>query len=477
MNRSCTGLSIRKRGILWLLACLLAIPYLSARSYADAERQLPRYVRLVILHTNDVHGHMFPFSYGDEKDVGGVARRATMIEEMRSQCKDALLVLDAGDVFTRGPLANAYKGEPDIAVLNAIGYDALAIGNNEYKGDEGLAGQKIMFERIKQVQFPVLCGNCTYKDTGKPIVPPFTIIQQNGLKVGIFSVTAPRAATYPQAEGLSIEDPIQAAERIVPTLKNEADVIVALTHIGYDLDKQLAAQVPDIDIIVGGDSHTWLYHPELIRASSNQDAFWVGGPIIVQDGEWGKCLGELTAVLRLQGEHDYQVMSYTGELVPVTSTTQPSKKIESLLTKYSKPFEKVIGESDRSLSKAEMDAWMADVFRSIGKAQVGISQVGNCENVIEKGPITRLDLMMVPVYDNMLVTGQISGKTLRVLMSDKTVVVRGIEQVDGNAAYSVCTQDFLTLTIPAFKDLKFQPLGMTIREALEQYVTRQQTTN
>lgn len=429
----------------------------------------------MILHTNDVHGHMLPFEYGEDSNVGGVARRATMIDSMRSQCADGLLVLDAGDVFTRGPLAVAYKGEPDFAIMNAMRYDALTLGNNEFKGDDGLAGQKVMFDRIKQAAFPVVCANVTYKATGKPIVPPYVVLERNGIRIGIFGLTAPRVATYPHAEGLEIEDPIQAAKRVVPILKQESDVVIGLTHIGYGFDKQLAAQVPDIDIIVGGDSHTWLYQPELVRASDTRHALWVGGPVIVQDGEWGRCLGNLNVVLRLQGEHDYQVMSFKGELVPVNDSIKPSVEVASLLSRYTRPFETVVGECAQTVPRLEMTGWMAEVFRSVGGTRIGVAQVGLTENAILKGPVTRLDLMKIPVFNNNLVTGQVTGEVLRALASDPSVVVRGIpsgQSVPSDASYTVCTQDFLTSNVQALKGIAFKPLGKTILDALNEYVTR-----
>ncbi|MCX6375041.1 MAG: 5'-nucleotidase C-terminal domain-containing protein, partial [Armatimonadetes bacterium] len=328
-------------------------------------------------------------------------------------------------------------------------------------------------ERIRQAEFPIVCANVTYKATGKPIVPPYVVLERNGIRIGIFGLTAPRVATYPHAEGLQIEDPIQAAKRVVPILKQESDVVIGLTHIGYGFDKQLAAQVPDIDIIVGGDSHTWLYQPELMKASDTQHAFWVGGPVIVQDGEWGRCLGNLSVVLRVQGEHDYQVMSFKGELLPVNDSIRPSAEIASLLGRYTRPFETVVGECGQTVPKSEMTGWMAEVFRSIGGTQIGVVQVGLCENGIEKGPVTQLDLMKIPAFNNSLVTGQITGEGLRALMSDPSVVVRGIPQsVDSNASYTVCTQDFLAQNVQALKGIAFKSLGKTILDALNEYVTR-----
>jgi len=414
---------------------------------------------------------MLPFEYGEEQDVGGVARRATIINSIRSQSRDAVLVLDAGDIFDRGPLDKAYHGEPDFAILNAIPYDALTLGNNEFDGAPGMEGQRILFDRIRQARIPIVCANCTYKATGKTIVPPYVILERNGIRFGIFGLTAPRVATYTTVEGLAIEDPIECAKRIVPILKEEADVVIGLTHIGYTLDKQLAAQVPDIDIIVGGDSHTWIAEPELVRSTAERQAFWVGGPIIVQDGEWGKCLGNLETILRLQGDHDYQVVSFRGGLIPVDARTRESKAISALLSRYTRPFEKVVGYSSETVTNTEMTGWMANVFRAIGGTQVGIAQVGDWEGRIKQGPVTQLDLMRIPSFNNGLVTGSVTGEILRALMLDKRVVISGVdsESLDSEAAYTVCTQDFLSKTLPPLKGITFTPINKTIIDALNDY--------
>jgi len=122
-----------------------------------------------------------------------------------------------------------------------------------------------------------------------------------------------------------------------------------------------------------------------------------------------------------------------------------------------------------------MGGWMAEVFRSIGGTQIGVAESGAWEAGIEKGPVTQLDLMNIPAFNNSLVTGQITGEGLRAIMSDPGVVVRGIpsgQSVPSDASYTVCTQDFLASNVRALKGIAFKPLGKTILDALNEYVTR-----
>lgn len=204
--------------------------------------------------------------------------------------------------------------------MNIIPYDIITLGNNEFKGAEGLDGQRVMRDRIRQAKFPIVCANVIEENSGKSLVPLYAILNINGIRVGIFGLTAPSGADYPQSEGLRILDPLETAKKILPEIQQRADVIVALTHIGYPLDLKLAEEFPEIDVIVGGDSHTWLTKPILVPLSETLHPFWVGGPVIVQDGEWGKCLGRLDLYLRLEGNHNYQVMSYKGGLLPIDAS-------------------------------------------------------------------------------------------------------------------------------------------------------------
>lgn len=449
---------------------LIAAAALILASAAQAEN-LPRYFKLTILHTNDVHGHLLPFDYGTEKGVGGVARRGELINRLRSDSRWPVLVLDAGDIFVRGPLARAYHGEPDFAAMNAIPYDIITLGNNEFKGAEGMDGQRILRERIRQARFPIVCANVIETSTGKPLVPPYLIVEAGGRKIGIFGVTAPRVATYSQAQGLTILDPIATAKEIVPELLKKADVVVALTHIGYDLDRKLAEEVPEIDLIVGGDSHTWLEEPVVVPGADLPKPFWLGGPVIVQDGEWGKCLGRVDLFLRLADGHDYQVMSVRGELLPVNASIPEMRAVNQALEPYVSRLREVVGRLERPVPLGSIAKWTAEAIRAATGADVGAHSFTGVETGLPEGPITRLDVLSVYPYDNRLAVVELTGKELTEFIAAAKPAVAGPADIDPQRKYTLATEDYLlSLWPPGASRLKVMVEKTKIPDVVVQYL-------
>jgi 2',3'-cyclic-nucleotide 2'-phosphodiesterase (5'-nucleotidase family) len=232
--------------------------------------------RITILHTNDFHG----------ADLELLAKRATVIKQCRAKTKNPVLVLDAGDVFARGPYAKRFFGELEFEVMNYLEYDALTLGNNEFKATNDFSAQQILSERIRQARFPVLGANVVSAKTNQYFtgVSPYITKEFSGVKIAIFGVTAPRAGAYSQLAGFKVLNPIETSKRLVHRLlsSENPDIIVALTHIGIDDDLVLAEKVPDIQVIIGGDSHTTMMNPE-----------WVEQCPIVQAGANGHYMGKM----------------------------------------------------------------------------------------------------------------------------------------------------------------------------------------
>ncbi len=289
------------------LGVAIAVTALAVCFAAAGCRAQPRTAELTILYTNDIHGHQFPFDYDklgkDEKAVGGAARRVALIRTLRSSTRNAVLVMDAGDFFTRGPLEE-FKGEPDMAIMNAVPYNCMTLGNEDIKGFGGL---DVLSRRLKQAAFPVVSANTLDKSTNKPIAAPYHIFDCKGLKVAVFGLTTQVVNSYKEAAGLEIADPVATARHTIAELEGKADVIIALTHLGYPNDLELAMSAPGIDVIIGGHSHTWIFQPTLVKSGwtggPSRPNWWVGGTIVCQDGEWGKCVGRLDLTVRLAAGH------------------------------------------------------------------------------------------------------------------------------------------------------------------------------
>lgn len=227
--------------------------------------------KLTILHTNDQHSRIEPFdaSYTKNPNQGGFARRASLIQQIRNQESNVLL-LDSGDIFQGTPYFNFFGGELEFKLMSMMKYDASTMGNHDF--DNGLNG---FLNVLPNAKFPFICSNYDFKNTildGK--TSPYKIFDKNGIKVGIFGVGI-------QLDGLVgkkqyaetvYSNPIEVAQHYSDFLKKDqkCDLVICLSHIGYDYkdepnkvsDKILAANTENIDIILGGHTHTFLPEPQ-----------------------------------------------------------------------------------------------------------------------------------------------------------------------------------------------------------------------
>lgn len=243
--------------------------------------------KLVLLHTNDVHSRIDPFPMDGSRNQGGggVAQRATVIERIRAEEPHVLLV-DAGDMFQGTPYFNVFGGELEIKLMSQLGYDAGTIGNHDFDGGiDGLAKQMV------HANFPII--NANYQLQNTPLaskVKPYQVLRRGPLRIGLFGLgielegLVPRAL-YGEARYL---DPLLVANKIATTLKKDerCDLVICLSHLGYSYkenkvsDQTLADQTRDLDIIIGGHTHTFMPKPEMRR---NMD----GEPVIINQVGWG----------------------------------------------------------------------------------------------------------------------------------------------------------------------------------------------
>lgn len=314
-----------------LIICLIVLSSLLTPSFA-AEKTL------TILHTNDVHGNLLPRDHKGADgfvltSAGGMAMRATMIREARASTKGPVIYLDAGDIFL-GDSHSPFMGVPEFECMSAMGVDAAVLGNHDFQASEGAESQAMLADLIDNAAFPVLCGNVS-DPSGRLKPKPYVIIRKDGLRIGVFGVTAKRTEEYPQCAGLVFDDPIETTEKIIGEMRGKYDFLIALTHVSYGVDAVLAIRFPEIDVIVGGDSHTWLRSPRKFTSHKRQyEPEETGGTLCVQDGEFGVCLGRLDMVLTDIGGR-YRVKSYSGKLVPVRDV-RPDPSINEILRKYIK---------------------------------------------------------------------------------------------------------------------------------------------
>lgn len=241
---------------------------------------------MVIVHTNDTHSQIDPYSYKKDVNMGGFLRREAAIREIRAENVDMLL-LDAGDFSQGTPYFNVFKGYVEVRLMNAMGYDAATLGNHEF--DNGCAA---LAARLKTANFPVVCANYQFanKKLAK-VIKPYVIVDRAGMKIGIFGLGVNLDGYIaPQiAREVTYLNPFICARNVVEELqRQQCDLIVCLSHLGVDTnqvdnDFELARQVPEINVVVGGHSHEELNPPVII-----------GNTRVCQMTNRGKCFGVLT---------------------------------------------------------------------------------------------------------------------------------------------------------------------------------------
>lgn len=251
--------------------------------------------KLTILHTNDTHSRIEAVDANDAKyaGMGGVVSRKAYIESVRKAEKN-VLVFDAGDFSQGTPFYNVFKGEVEIECMNRLGYNAGTIGNHEF--DYGLDNLK---ELIEEADFPFVCTNYDFSKTElKKLVKPYIIIKLDGIKVGVIGLgTNPEGLIQlKNYKGMEFVEPYAIAEKTASFLKKrkKCDIVVCLSHLGLDCgalngycDPELAAQTKNIDVILGGHSHTYLEKPEYVENADGKEV------IIMQNGKNGVFVGRI----------------------------------------------------------------------------------------------------------------------------------------------------------------------------------------
>ncbi len=261
-----------------------------------ADMEDPNITRLTILHTNDVHSRIEPFPMDGSKNegLGGAAKRATLIKRIRKEQKNVLL-LDAGDMFQGTPYFNFFGGEVEMKLMSQMGYDAATIGNHDFDG--GMDGLE---RQLKHANFPILISNYNFDNTilnGK--TQEYKIFNKDGIKIGVFGLGIELNGLVPPTlyKETQYLDPLTEAQKYASILKNDekCDYIICLSHLGFKYgpteekisDIFLATNTQDIDLILGGHTHTFLKAPERL---SNK----LGKPVLINQVGWaGIVLGRL----------------------------------------------------------------------------------------------------------------------------------------------------------------------------------------
>ena len=256
----------------------------------------PETKKITILHTNDVHSHIdpFPADHPRNANMGGAARRAALIESIRKE-EENVLLLDAGDIFQGTPYFNYYGGELEFKLMSMMQYDLATMGNHDF--DNGIDG---FYAQLPHAEFEFVSANYDFKNTVlNEIVKPYKIFNKDGIKIGIFGLGVELDGLVDKKlyKETIYNNPIEVAQDMTKILKEEqkCDLVICLSHLGYSYknepykvsDLELAKKTKNIDLIIGGHTHTFLEKPVVEKNSEGKDV------LINQVGCYGINLGKI----------------------------------------------------------------------------------------------------------------------------------------------------------------------------------------
>ncbi len=394
-----------------LTAAFLAI-FLLCTGLAAAEE-----LKLGVLHVNDTHGHLLPFRLHGEDGWAGFARLRVAIQRQRADTGYYWLTLHAGDAFQGTPLSNMLTGFLDIECLNQMGFDAMCLGNHEFD-----FGYELIRGRLADANFAMLSANVIDRERGTPVAAPYVILRRGDYRIGVIGLTT---ETLPLETNPKIQDRILAYHAI-PVAKQLAgylrcvgcDVVIVLAHEGYNRDIELARNVPDVDVVVGGHSHTFLTEPTVVDGGAGRSV------IVTQDGCYGENLGVLKLTFtRDTPEQRFRLAAHEGAFVAQKPTEPQDDGLLAFLNDYDSRLQaemnKVVCTAAQDfpvdevrLKENALADLVADAMRQVAEADVALFNGGNFRSPLAAGPVNFGALYQLLPYDNFMMKIKVSGAKL-----------------------------------------------------------------
>ncbi len=272
-----------------------------------------------LLHIADSHGRTRPYQHKGET-VGGYARLASAVRAHRAASRaDRVFLVHAGDVLSRGDkLTRKTLGAANVALLNHLRFDLWTPGNGEYyDGSENLLKLAQLFRGH------VLAANVSIKSTGEPLARRAAILQAGPVKVGFVGLCFVRT-NLPSAWSLKVDDATATAAKWVPSLRKHADLVVVVSHLGFDADKKLAAAVPGIDVILGGHSHTKLAKGHVVQHDDGSET------LIAHPWDYLKAMGRVRVRMARRGDA-WEILGAEADLVALDADVKESPAMRALV--------------------------------------------------------------------------------------------------------------------------------------------------
>jgi len=393
------------------------------------------YESLTIIHTNDIHGHFIPsratWLGGDPSPrVGGVASYARFLRKEIDQAQRedrGILVIDSADWFTGTPESDLSGGRAMITSLNQLPLDFTTLGNHEF--DVGVSN---LIERIDDLEVPVLASNVRYQFDTRPFpgTQDTAVIERQGVQIGLFGLLLdemPEITTPKSIEGTIFRDEANVSEEMIEQLeKAGAELVIALTHMGIEKDRELARSVDGIDIIVGSHSHTRLSRPER-----------VDGTLILQAGSNLTSAGRLDLDLSYDGE----ILRYRGGLVSLLHQRFPpvaevQQAVQPYIDKAREKLSRVVGRTtapvERDSSRSSpLGNLITDAMREYAGVDLAFQNAFGIRDNLPEGTITVRELHSVLPFGNELVEMNLTGEQLKQVFEQSATMDKGLLQFSG----------------------------------------------
>ncbi|KAH7099026.1 Metallo-dependent phosphatase-like protein [Auriculariales sp. MPI-PUGE-AT-0066] len=365
---------------------------------------------------------------------GGYARIKDTIDTLRPKTPDSLF-LNIGDEFQGTLFYTYYKGEKIAETINQLGFDAMTLGNHEFDGGEDELGAF-----LKNLTFPVVCANIiTEQKTMNSTIKPYTLFEKHQLAViGVTTDTTPDISS--PAKSTKFLDPTTTVQQTIDYIKaNEKNItrFVAITHIGYDVDQQLAKNTKGLHMIIGGHSHTLLgdmdgaegKYPTIVQNLDGEDVF------IVTSFRWGEYLGQIEVSFAPDGK----IVAYTGAPIHMINTTAQDTKLQAQIEGWEKPFEALakeeVGTSETVLDQTKCKSAecvlgdvMCDAIKDYRKAaDFAVINGGGVRATIDQGTVTRGEVMTAFPFGNVVVEVPLSGIFSQHSLFNDRAVISGVQ--------------------------------------------------
>lgn len=415
-SKSHSALYSGKRTIAALLGLLLIFSSCSPK-YSETKplEVQDEPVRLLILHTNDMHAQYIPLPAfwveGDDKPlIGGFAAMDAYIDRERAKGLPTLL-MDAGDLMTGTPISDVvHKGVMGgllFDIMEDMGFDIMTLGNHEFDN-----GQENVYKFYDVAHFPII--NANLRRDGKLITPTaYEIIEIAGLKVGVIGLMTEQffeVVLKSNIEGLEFVNSVEVTQEIVNKIDPLTDLIVLLTHAGVDEDKRWAREIRGIDLIIGGHQHRRLTEP-LVE----------NNVLIVQTGSRTANLGRIEVVV--QGD---TISEYSGGLIALwVDSIEVDPEVAARMNDYENSILEVYGDTIAIVKEnlvgtyrgeSNVGSWVASIIKDATEADIGIMNSGGIRKSISAGPMRKLDIIEMLPFRNTLTTFELSGRELLKLL-------------------------------------------------------------